>query len=56
MPANQEIVLEAIKGNTLELEAEIDPQDVALGATQRPALAECRGANLDHLLQLSTGN
>ena len=26
LPANKEIVLEAIKGNTLELEAEIDPQ------------------------------
>jgi beta-fructofuranosidase len=26
LPANQEIVLDAIKGNTLELEAEIDPQ------------------------------
>jgi len=26
LPANQEIVLDAIKGNTMELEAEIDPQ------------------------------
>jgi len=26
LPANKEIVLEAIKGNTMELEAEIDPQ------------------------------
>ena len=27
LPANQEIVLEAIKGNAMELEAEIDPKD-----------------------------
>jgi beta-fructofuranosidase len=26
LPANQEIVLETVRGNTLELEAEIDPQ------------------------------